>query len=369
MRVRVSSHELNEALQIACGVAPTRATIPALSCIKLEAAAGPERPTLTISATDLELGIRLTVPLVSVEREGSVVVPALKVAALIREVRDADLEISSDQTLALVKTSDGQFKMVGMDPVEFPAFPQATAATRAAIKARDLVEMAGKTSFAVSTEAVRYALTGQLLALAEGEVRMVASDGRRLSYVRKASDGKKGPQAIIPLKTLNLVTKALRPEEEMLDVDLEETSIRFSTRRLLVFSRLIEGVFPDYSAVIPKGNDRKATIEVEPLRSALRRTSLLAQDRARSVKLTLAPGRLTLFARAQDVGEASVELPAEYSGESFDVVFNPDYILDYLRSVEEPKVTLLLKDRGSAGLFQASDDHLYVLMPLALDSL
>lgn len=369
MRVRVSSHVLNEALQIAAGVAPTRATIPALSCVKLEAAAGAAGPALTITATDLELGLRLTVPLISLDREGAVVIPAVKIASLVREIPDTDLQFSSDHSLAMLKTSDGQFKIVGMDPAEFPAFPAPQAATRASVRARDLVEMTAKTSFAVSTEAVRYALTGQLLALADGEVRMVASDGRRLSYVRKTSDGKKGPQAIVPMKTLTLVTKALRPDEEVVDVEVEETTIRLSTRRLLVFSRLIEGTFPDYAAVIPKSNDRRVTVEVEAFRSALRRTSLLAQDRARAVKLTVAPGKLTLFARAQDVGEASVDLACEYSGEPFDIVFNPDYILDYLRTVQEPNVTMLFKDRTGAGLFQASPDHLYVLMPLAMDSL
>jgi len=370
MRVRVSPQELNEALQIASGVAPTRATIPALSCVKLEAKKGTGGPTLHVSATDLELGVRLTVPLTALDREGTLVLPAQKFAALVREVRDADLEISADRSLALVKTSDGQFKIVGMDAAEFPAFPAPGPPTaRVSVAAKGLVERVAKTSFAVSTESVRYALTGQLLALVDGEVRMVSSDGRRLSYSRKPCDSKRGPQAIVPLKTLALATKALRPEDEVVAVEVEESAIRFTTKRAMVFSRLIEGNFPDYSAVIPKANERKAAIDCEALRSALRRASLLAQDRAKSVKLTLSSGKLTLFARAQDVGEASVEIAADYAGDPFEIIFNPDYLLDYLRTVTEPKVTLALKDRGTAGLLKANDDHLYVLMPLALDSL
>jgi DNA polymerase-3 subunit beta len=369
MKVRVSPSALNEALQIATGVAPSRATIPALGCVRLEARKGADGPELTVSATDLDLGIRLSVPLVSLDREGVLVLPAPKISGLVREVQDADIEIASDQALGLVKTSDGQFKIVGMDAAEFPALQEFAEAKAVAIPAKDLIDMVGRTAFAVSNEAVRYALTGQLVAILDGELRIVASDGRRLSYTRKPSKGKKGPHAIVPAKTLALLTKALTPEDEEVRAEANENSIRFATKRALVFSRLIEGSFPDYEAVIPKGNDRKATMECEALRSALRRTSLLTQDRARSVKMTLGNGKAKLFARAQDVGEATVEIPAEFEGDPLEIVFNPDYILDYLRTVSEEKVVLSLKDKQSAGLFQASEDHLYVLMPLALDSL
>lgn len=369
MKIRVSPSVLQDTLLLASTVAPVRATIPALSCLRLEARGPADAAGLTVSATDMELGIQIQVPLLELEREGTLVVPAGRFAQLIREVRDSEIEISADQMLGLVKTSDGRFKIVGMDPSDYPAFPEPKEAQTATIPARDLKQMIEKSAFAVSTESVRYALTGQLLDIRDGETRMVASDGRRLSYVRRVSTSKKGPKVIVPTKTFQLLLKALTPEDETVEIHTEENSIRFATRRALLTSRVIEGTFPDYEQVIPKGGQRTVTVEVERFRSALRRTSLLSRDRARSVKLTLEEGKLTLFSRSEDLGEATVEIPAEYAGPRFEIVFNPDYILDYLRTVENDRVSLTLKDQQSAGLFKASDDHLYVLMPLALDSL
>lgn len=371
MKIRVAPGLLNDALGIAATVSPARATLPALSCVRLTAKSG-KTPELEVAATDLEVGIKLRVPLVECKQDGTLVVPAAKFAAIVREVRDADFEINSDGPLGTLKTSDGRFKLVGLDAADFPKIPDFDASKAIHIKSASIQDMISKTEYAVSLETVRYALTGQLLEMRDGELRMVASDGKRLSYVKSPADAAKGAKAIkviVPTKTTSLLVKALTPEDDTVGIELTENSIRFGTQTAMISSRLIDGTFPDYEAVIPKANDKKISIERETLLSGLRRASLMAQDKARAVKLSFSDGKVTLFARSQELGEASVEVPIEYQGESFDIVFNPDYIVDYLKSLNEEKVHLWLRDRTSAGLFKAADSYVYILMPLAIEAI
>jgi DNA polymerase-3 subunit beta len=371
MKIRVAPAVLNNALGIATSVAPARATLPALSCVKLTARGG-KSPELEIAATDLEFGIKLRSPLVECKQEGTLVVPAAKFAAIVREVNDADFEISSDGPLGAIRTSDSRFKLVGLDPADYPALPDydpAKAVTVAADAVRDMVR---KTEFAVSLETVRYALTGQLLELREGQVRMVASDGKRLSYVKnpaQVGNDVRPIKVIVPTKTTALLVKTLTAEDKSVGIELTENSIRFGTLQSTISSRLIDGTFPDYEAVIPKSNDRRISVDREPLLSALRRASLLTQDKARAVKFSFSDGKASLFARSQELGEASVDVPVEYKGESFDIVFNPDYVADYAKSVTDEKIELWLRDRTSAGLFKSGGDYVYILMPLAIEAI
>ena len=138
------------------------------------------------------------------------------------------------------------------------------------------------------------------------------------------------------------------------------------TKRALIFLRLIEGHFPDYEAVVPGNLDKKLVIPREPLLSAVRKVALMTTDKTRAVKFNLGKGRIVLFTRTQDVGEAKVELPIDYKGEELEIVFNPDYVADYLKVVADETVELHLKDKASAGVFRAGKDYVYVLMPLTI---
>lgn len=371
MKLRISPMLLNDALAIATQVAPSRATIPALTCVKLHAKKAGDRVVLEVQATDTELGIRYFVPVEELSQEGALVVPAARFSAIIRELKDSAIEISTDGSLGLVKTQDSSFKVLGMDEAEFPTLPEFDKTNSVSVETRNLNEMNRKTSFAVSNEAARITLTGQLLEIRGDDMRMVSSDGRRLAYVRRKCNGKatgKDLKVIVPTKTMNLLTKILTAEDESIALNVEETNIKMATSRAVIFSRLIEGQFPDYEAVIPKTNDKRVSIEREPFLNALRKASLMAQDKMRAVKLSFRKGKITLYARSQELGEANVEMPIEYAGSNFDIVFISDYLMDYLKSVDQDKVEVALGSPTSAGLFTTPDDYTYVLMPLAIDS-
>jgi len=370
MKVKCSRGQLAEAFGIASMVVPQRTTIPAITSVKITASKDKAGGTVELACTDLEFGLKYTIPATEVKEEGTLVLPAARMAGILREASDQDVTIDSDGNLAHIKLSDASFKIVGIDPADFPTVPTFEEKGSVRIATEDLGAMIRKTQFAVSTEVVRYALTGQLFEIKGKEVRMVASDGKRLAYIKSKSSGKDGAskdvRVIIPTKTMNLLDKVLSDEDDHVAMNVEETQIKLKTKRALIFSRLIEGHFPDYEAVVPSNLDKKLTIPREGLLSAVRKVSLMTTDKTRAVKFNLGKGRIVLFTRTQDVGEAKVELPVEYKGEEMEVVFNPDYVSDYLKVVADETVELHLKDKASAGVFRAGKDYVYVLMPLTI---
>ncbi len=369
MKVKVARGPLYEAFQLAASVVPQRTTIPAIMNVRLEARKGKE-PTVEIACTDLEYGMKYVVPASDVKEDGTIVLPAGRLLGILREASDAEIAIDSDGHLAHVRTSDASFKVVGIDPADFPNVPSFDEKASLQIETGDLGEMIKKTQFAVSSEVVRYALTGQLLEIKGKDVRMVASDGKRLAYIKSRSsgrhDGQKDVRVIVPTKTMNLLDRILTGDDEQVLLNVEETQIKIRTKRAMIFSRLIDGNFPDYEAVIPGDRDRKITLEREPFFAAVRKVALMTTDKTRAVRLDFGKNKLVLFTRTQDVGEARVEVPIEYKGEEFECVFNPDYIVDYLKVVTEEKVELQLKDKSSAAVFKAGKDYIYVLMPLTV---
>ncbi|MBI2901615.1 MAG: DNA polymerase III subunit beta [Planctomycetes bacterium] len=369
MKIKCSRVALHEAFSVAAMVVPQRTTIPAITNVKLSALQqGKAGGCVELACTDLEFGLTYRVP-AEVKDEGTVVLPVARMAGILRESGDEEISIDSDGPLAHVRTSDSDFKVVGIDPAYFPTIPAFEDRGAVQIAIADLGDMIRKTQFAVSTEAVRYALTGQLLELRGKEIRVVASDGKRLAFIKNRASGKgegKDVRVIVPTKTMNLLDKVFSDEDETVALNVEETQIRFRTKRAVIFSRLIEGNFPDYDAVIPTDRDKKIPLEREKFLSAVRKASLMTTDKARAVKFDFRKGKLILFTRAQDVGEARVEMPIAYSGEEIDVVFNPDYVADFLKASGEEAVELQLKDKTTAGLFRSGKEYLYVLMPLTV---
>lgn len=370
MKVKCARGPLHEAFQLALTVVPQRSTIPAVTNVKLAATGSGKTGVLELSCTDLEFGLKFRIPAMEVKEEGTVVLPATRMSGILREAGDADVVLDSDGTLAHVRAGGASFKVVGIDAADFPAVPGFEEKGALQVDTKDLGEMIRRTQFAVSSEVVRYALTGQLFEIHGKELRMVASDGKRLAYIKSRGAGKgeaKNIRVIVPTKTMSLLDRILTDEDESVSIHVEETQIRMKTSRAMIFSRLIDGNFPDYEAVIPSDRDKKVTLEREPFHAAVRKASLMTTDKTRAVKFTFAKGKLTLFTRTQDVGEANVEVPVEYRGEDIDVTFNPDYVVDYLKVVPDESVELHLKDRASAGVFKSGKDYVYVLMPLTVN--
>lgn len=366
MKLKADRRTLSDALQLAATVVPARTAIPTLTNVLLRGT----KDALEVGATDLEVGLWLKVTDVEVSKEGKLALPAQRLAGIVRESGDEKVTIVADGNLAHIELADGKFKLVGLDPADFPGLPEFDEKRAIDIEAAELSDMIRKTEFAVSHESVMYAMTGILFELKGKELRLVATDGKRLALARRKAAGERGKgkdiSAIVPPKAMKLLQRLLTEGDEVVRLNVEENQIRFKTARGVLSSRLLEGRFPDYEEVLPKDGARKATVEANALAAGLRRASLMAPEGARAVRLTFGPGKLDLFTRSADVGEANVALAAEYAGDSFSIVFNPDFVLDFLKSLDTGAVEVLMNEPSSACLFRSGKDYSYVLMPLQI---
>lgn len=365
MKVKCAKSALSDALQLAASVSLSRSTVPVTMNVQL--VADKKSESLQLSATDLEVAVRLSVP-ADVSEDGVLVIPAVKTASIVRELQDEEIELTSDKTLCLITTREGRFKIVGQDAGDFPALQNFDPASAISVSASELTKMVNKTEFAVSGESVRYPLTGILFETKDSELRLVSSDGKRLALIKTdlPKSAKTKARVIVPAKAMTLLTKVTSESEETIEINLEESQVKFRTKNGLVISRLIEGTFPDYQAVVPEKRSKSVTLKKEELYTALKQVSLLTNDKARAVKLSLSPGTLKLYSFSKEIGEANCQIQADYKGEDFDIVFNPDYMLDYLRVVQGSLVEIALEDKTSAGLFKSDPNYLYVLMPLTI---
>ncbi|MDQ7780716.1 MAG: DNA polymerase III subunit beta [Planctomycetota bacterium] len=386
MEIKCNRTLLVQAMQVVQTVVASRTPIPILQNVKLTAS----KKELQIFGSDLEVGIRYTVPLIASEGEGSAVVPADKIASYVREMSDDEVRIVLKAAGAEIVGANCNLNIAGSEPADFPAFPEFDVKSDVRVAAKDLVEMAQKTVFAASREPTRYALTGVLLETQDDELRMVASDGKRLAYAKRQVDRGLGSKfhIVVPPKALQLLEKSAaargllsgptRPEggkgakekekdkEGFVRLNLEENQVKMLLDGVMIFSRLVEGSFPNYENVIPKGNDKRVQVATEELAAAMRRLSVLTTDRMRAVTLNLAKGKLLLVSKEKEVGEVHEEMAVKYDGDDVLASFNADYFLDVLRVVGCPEVTLELKDPETACVIKAKHDFVYLVMPLSL---
>ena len=345
-----------------------RNTMPILSNALIEAQIGDIR----LTATDLEVGVRGRVE-GDVTTEGSITVNAKKLYEIIREVSSEEVLLKKlENDWVEIRSGRSVFKIVGMDAREFPQFPDFNSEGLSSVPASTIREMIERTIFAVSTDETRYSLNGVFIEGGEGgKVRMVATDGHRLAFDEKVLGSfglAKG--VILPRKGLAELKKLLDSGEDgVLSMGFRENMGFVKKDSVELFMRLIDGDFPDYTKVIPKGNPNLATIDHEELLQALRRVSILSSERYRGIRLEFRHDRLSISANNPDVGEAVEEIEMEYKGKPIAIGFNARYLIDVLNVLEvDGEVEIELKDDLSPSVVRKSGNEtfLYVLMPMRL---
>ena len=224
------------------------------------------------------------------------------------------------------------------------------------------------TSFAVSHDETRYALNGVLFVVQAKEMRVVATDGHRLAIASRALSQAATPvTGIVPRKAVAEIQRALGVGEDI-QLAITENQFVLQMPNFVMTARLIEGQFPNYDAVIPKGHPGKLSLSRPALTAALRRVAVMAEERNKPVKLTLAPASLKLSASSSELGEAEESLTVDYAGEEISIAFNSRYILDALAPMEEDDVVFEFKDALSPGVIKSAEDDGYrcVIMPMRI---
>jgi DNA polymerase-3 subunit beta len=359
--------DLVRELQFFQQIVERKNTIPILANVLLEGSGN----EVTLLATDLEVALRSRCE-AAVNKPGSVTLPAKKLYEVVRALPEGDVNIETDRGGNTVKVSGGQFssKMPTLPREDFPSLPEAGGGVKATIDGKSLAQMVMKTQFAITGEDTRFYLNGAQFVLKPNEMTFVATDGHRLALVNVKHHGAKGDdiKAILPRKTLSELGRLLVEGNTDVNYERGENHLFFEIGPRLLISRMIDGQFPAYERVVPKGNDKKVEFERDRLTQAVRRVSILSNERSRAVKLMLDKGKVEVTSSSPEFGEAREPIAVDYNGPPLTICFNAQYVLDFLGVVETEVVALELKDEVSQAVMKPVGaegyDYTYVIMPM-----
>ena len=368
MRFTISREKLQEGLAAVVASIPSKTTLPVLANILVETT----DKGIRLSGTDLDIAVCTEVA-ADVETLGAITIPAKKLTEIARELPPSPVKIAAagEQRITL-DCGRSHFKILGLPKEEFPSFPVVRFNESWRIRSGDLQKLISHTSFAVSTEESRPILNGVLWELKPDFMRMVATNGHRLAKMEVPikSTGAPASDLIIPPKALDQIRR-LFPADEELEVARGDNHLGFRSPFTSVFTRLIEGPYPNYDQVIPKDNDRVAIADKTALTSALKRMSVIASDQTHRIRLSFNAGMLRFSVQTPDLGEATDELPVRYNGDQLDIGFNASYLLEILRYIptEEVKLTFKAPERAATIEPEGWNDtatYLCLVMPLRL---
>jgi DNA polymerase-3 subunit beta len=373
MKATIERAKLLRCLSHVQSVVERRNTIPILSNVLIEASAD---GLVKIMATDLDLQVIESLDAASVETAGAITVSAHLLFDIARKLPDgSQVSLETADNRMTVKAGRTRFSLPTLPRDDFPVIVEGDLPTSFELPAKTLAELIDRTRFAISTEETRYYLNGIFLHVSEEDkpvLKAAATDGHRLArFTIPRPDGAEGmPVVNVPRKAVAELRKLL---EEALDgnveVDLSASKIRFTLGGeggMVLTSKLIDGTFPDYSRVIPTGNDKLLKLDPRSFYEGVDRVATIATERTRAVKMALDADKVTLSVTSPDNGTAAEEVSADYRSDSFEIGFNANYLKDILGQIDGDTVELHLADAGAPTLIRQDDKSpaLYVLMPM-----
>jgi DNA polymerase-3 subunit beta len=371
MELVVRKNDLLRELQLFQGIVERKNTIPILANVLIDASGTKVR----FLATDLEVALRTSCD-ATVVKSGAVTLPAKKLYEIVRSLPDTDIRISEEKNGVKIVADRFDSRMQTLPREDFPTLPEKAASEGSTLPRQAVKEMVAKTQFAITGEDTRYFLNGAQFVLRPGSMTLVATDGHRLALVTAGRDGngqKPGSaeeenKTILPKKTLGELARLLSEGDGDVRFERGENHLFFEVDGRLLISRMIDGQFPAYERVIPKGNDKHIEFERDRLTSAVKRVALLSNERSRAVKFQIDKGKVDVTSSSPDVGEARETLPVDYSGPPVQICFNAQYVLDFLAAVSTDTVAFELKDDVSQALMKPVGaegyDYTYVIMPM-----
>lgn len=367
MKVDFNRAALSEALSLVTSVVPVRTPKPILRCILVTA----DEKQVRISATDLEVGVDYPIGEVQVEQTGQVVIPADRLAAIVRESVDDVLSFEAEEGICKITGADSHFTIYGQDANQYPPVPTFEGNGDIEVSLQNIQEGIEQCLFATAKESTRYALNGMLWEIKGKKLILVATDGRRLArtkvnLVSAPDEGVAAKKIIIPAKTMSLLDKLARAAEEAVVIKLIDNQVLIRCGNVVLSSNLVEGNFPKYEDIIPTDYTNKLTLPTEATLSAVRRSALLTSEESRGIKLAISKKGVIFSCRAPETGDAQIEMAVDYKGKAIDIGFNPQYFIDVLRVIRTPEFDLELGDSDRPGLIKSGKDFIYVLMPINL---
>ncbi|MGI8601725.1 MAG: DNA polymerase III subunit beta [Verrucomicrobiales bacterium] len=361
MKFRITKENFQAGLSQVLNVVNARTTLPILSNVLIEARGN----QLILRTTDLDVAVVGRIE-AEVEKEGATTLPARKLATIIRELPDADIAVSVDKdNVSSLRCGASFFKILGLGQEEFPPLPDLEEAAEFKLAQKTLRDGLRKTSYSISTDETRYVLNGIFHSFKDAKLTLVATDGRRLAMAEYDIEFPDSQETdfILPTKAVNELQRLLDDEGEV-RIKVGSNQVMFELNKNVLYSKLIDGTYPNFRQVIPGPAKERVSFEREGFLRSIQRVSLLASDKASSVKLSFGDASVKVSAASADVGEAEESIPVKYSGKEMLIAFNPEYLMAPLRNLDSDEVHLDLIDELNPGVIRINEPFLYVIMPM-----
>lgn len=367
MKFSISREALLRPLTLVAGVVERRQTLPVLSNVLIQV----NGDEVALTGTDLEVELIGRTVASQVDEPGAATVPARKLMDICKSLPDqAEIQLSLEEGRAVLRSGRSRFTLSTLPVAEFPNIEDSQGSIELSLPRGVLKQLIDATSFAMAQQDVRYYLNGMLLELRSGLVRAVATDGHRLAVCSRPVEVQVEPaqKLIVPRKGILELVRLLDDGEEPVSLTLGASHIRAHTGDFTFTSKLVDGKFPDYERVVPRGGDKVFIAERAELRQVLSRTAILSNEKYRGVRLHLAEGNLKVMANNPEQEEAEENIAIEYSGPGLEIGFNVGYLIDVLNALDEERVQMTLADPNSSALMEepGGGDALYVVMPMRL---
>ncbi|MGD2294440.1 MAG: DNA polymerase III subunit beta [Candidatus Aminicenantes bacterium] len=366
MKFSINKENILQELQLLQGIVEKRSTMPILGNILMKATEN----EVELTGTDLEVGLRTHFP-AEVEEPGSLTVSGKKLFEIVRAIAGGQKVLFKESENLMMEITSGasQFKVLCLPKEDYPQVPVPKFEKDIVLPLDKIKDMIDRVYFAITQEQ-RYYLNGALMIIKDKNIELVSTDGHRLAYTSLALEGlnlEGEIRGIVSKKTLGEMRKF---EDENLEFDLDENNLFFKVKNRTLVSRIIEGKFPNYEAVIPKGNPKTLSLSREEISDAIRRVSLLSTERSKGIKFSIEKNQISLFSSNPEMGEARDKVDVEYDGDQFEVGFNSQYLLDFLTSVKSEKIRFEMKDENSAVMMTPEVEEevkdIYVIMPMKI---
>lgn len=366
MKFAINREQLLKPLQQVAGVVERRQTLPVLSNVLLEVGG----QGLSMTGTDLELELVARLGLEAEAGEGETTVPARKLMDIIKSLpAQAEVRFELDGERLVVRSGKSRFTLSTLPASEFPNLEEDGGGHSFHIAPDALRGLVDRTGFSMAQQDVRYYLNGMLFELTSGRVRAVATDGHRLAMCdADVEEVKEEAQVIVPRKGVMELARLVSDVEDPVEMTVGRNHVRVQANGITFTSKLVDGKFPDYERVVPKGGEKKVLADRETLRQALARVSILSNEKYRGVRMQLASGSLSIQANNPEQEEAEEEVSVDYQGAELEIGFNVSYLLDVLNAMNSSQVELELGDSNSSAVMVDPEARqaLYVVMPMRL---
>jgi DNA polymerase III subunit beta len=373
MKFKINRDHFSNGLAQVLNVVGSKAAMPILSNVLIEA----EKDHISLTTTNLDLGIRCKIK-AEVKEGGTITLPVKRLATIVRELPNVD--VSFDSTTghqAKIASGGSNFRIMGLGAEDFPKLPDSADDKTFSLEQGELATMLGNVSYAQSTDETRYILNGVYFNFKEGKLALVATDGRRLALVSKEMNvPAAGAGAIIlPARTVAELLRLLGKGEKikiafnerraafLIDTGKDTSGL---TDSIYLFSKVVEGNYPNYQQVIPKETHQRIKLERELFLQCVHRAALVTSEKSNSVKIKLTANLLEITASSPDFGESHEAMAISYSGPELQVAFNPQFVMDPLRALTKDEVFFELKDEVSPGVFKTLESFVCVIMPVRL---